>query len=59
MRWAKQAREYSIYGSYDDTCDSFFWGIADTSDSKVKANVYPNRDNPRYYYDVLKSVLTE
>lgn len=59
VRWAKEASEYSIYGSYDDTCDSFFWGIADTSGTERKNNIYPDPGNPRYYYDVVKRVLTE
>ena len=58
IRWAKEASEYSIYGSYDDTCDGFFWGIADTSETKVKHNIYPDSDNPYYYYEILRKILT-
>ncbi len=58
VRWVKDASEYSIYGSYDDTCDSIFWGIADTSASRRECNIYPDPGNPRYYYDVLKKILT-
>ena len=58
VRWANEAEEYSVYGSYDDTCDSFFWGIANTSRTERKSNVYPDPDNPRYYYDIVKRVLT-
>lgn len=59
LRWVKQAEEYSIYGSYDDACDSIFWGIADTSGSKRQCNIYPDPSNPYYYYDILKQVLNE
>jgi hypothetical protein len=55
--WASQAEEYSIYGSYDDTCDGIHWGIADTKGTDVKRNKYPG-DQPYYYYNVLKNILT-
>jgi len=58
VRWAKQSSEYSVYGSYDDACDSIFWGIADTARSKTQHHVYPSPENPRFYYDVLKAELT-
>ena len=57
VRWASEASEYSVYGSYDDTCDGFCWGIADTSKSQMKYNCYPDPQNPRYYYDIVKKVL--
>lgn len=57
--WAKQASEYSVYGSYDDTCDSIFWGIADVSNSKSAHHLSPDPGNPRLYYDILKKELTE
>lgn len=59
VRWVSEASEYSIYGSYDDTCDSIFWGIADTSGTSVKYNLYPDSKNPRYYYDVIQKILTQ
>lgn len=58
VRWAKQASEYSVYGSYDDTCDSIFWGIADVSNSKSAHHISPDPGNPRLYYDILKNELT-
>ncbi len=56
IEWAKQAEEYSIYGSYDDTCDSINWGIADTKGTDVKYNKYP-ADDPYIYYNILKREL--
>ena len=58
IRWAKEASEYSIYGSYDDACDAIFWGIADTSMTTNFYNRYPEPANHRYYYDVLQNELT-
>lgn len=58
VRWAKQASEYSVYGSYDDTCDSIFWGIADTSKSKSAHHVSPTPENPRLYYDILRKEIS-
>lgn len=58
VRWAKQASDYSVYGSYDDTCDSIFWGIADVSKSKTEHHISPDPGNPRLYYDILKKELT-
>lgn len=59
IRWAKEASEYSVYGSYDDTCDSIFWGIADTSKSNTAHHLSPDPGNPRFYYDILKKELTD
>ena len=57
VAWAKEAEQYSVYGSYDDTCDAINWGIADTKSTDVQHNRYPN-DEPYVYYDVLKKALT-
>ncbi len=57
IEWAKQAEEYSIYGSYDDTCDGIHWGIADTRNTSVTRNKYPD-DQPYIYYDTVKELLT-
>ena len=57
VKWASESAEYSIYGSYDDTCDAIHWGIADTKDCKIAFKKYPN-DDPFYYYKVVKEVLT-
>lgn len=58
IEWAKQAKHYSIYGSYDDTCDEVQWGISDTSQSTKSADrLYPDH-YPWAFYDVLKEKLT-
>ncbi len=57
IEWAKQAEHYSIYGSYDDVCDGIHWGIADTKGTDVIRNKYPD-DQPYFYYNILKQVLT-
>lgn len=57
VNWAQEAEHYSIYGSYDDTCDGIHWGIADTEGTDRTQNKYPE-DQPHVYYDVLKEALT-
>ena len=57
VRWASEAEEYSIYGSYDDTCDAIHWGIADTKNCNVAHKKYPD-DQPYTYYKVVKDILT-
>ena len=56
VKWASEAEEYSIYGSYDDVCDAIHWGIADTKNCNIAFKKYPN-DDPLYYYKVVKEVL--
>lgn len=58
VRWAAEAEQYSVYGSYDDTCDGIFWGIADTAKSLRPDHKYPG-NQPYLYYDVLKKVLIQ
>ncbi len=56
--WARQATQYSVYGSYDDTCDGIQWGISRTANSTAPYNIYPgNGSNPRVYYDIIKNKL--
>lgn len=57
IEWAKQADHYSVYGSYDDVCDGIHWGIADTKETDVIRNKYPNNDSS-FYYSTLKEILT-
>ena len=57
VEWASQAGHYSVYGSYDDTCDGIHWGIADTQGTDVERNKYPE-DEPWLYYKVVKERLT-
>ena len=56
-RWASESEESSIYGSYDDVCDAIHWGIADTKNCTVALKKYPD-DQPYFYYNVLKDILT-
>lgn len=60
VEWAGQASEYAVFGSYDDSCDAIFWGIADVSKSerKVHRNVLTEK-NPYAYYNVVKDYLTK
>jgi hypothetical protein len=57
VKWASEAGQYSIYGSYDDVCDAIHWGIADTKNCNKAFKKYPN-DDPYFYYKVVKEVLT-
>ena len=58
VAWAGEASEYCIFGSYDDTCDAIFWGIADTKESKAAHKRYPNGEKPDDYYNVVKEYLS-
>ena len=58
VAWAGEASEYCIFGSYDDTCDAIFWGIADTKESKTAHKRYPNGEKPDDYYNVVKEYLS-
>ncbi len=58
MDWGLQATRYIVIGSYDDTCDAIFWGIADVSEStssfhKNTATV----NDPYIYYNIVKEKL--
>ena len=55
--WAREATEYCIFGSYDDTCDAIFWGIADTRESRNAYKRYPGDESPDAYYNVVKDYL--
>lgn len=59
VHWALKATEYSVIGSYDDTCDSIFWGIADVSES-TKGHIQINRttvNDPYAYYNIVKEEI--
>jgi hypothetical protein len=56
VNWAREASKYSVYGSYDDTCDAINFGIADTRHTSVSYNKYPG-DDPYCYYNVVKNAL--
>lgn len=56
--WAAKAEHYSIYGSYDDTCDNIHWGIHDSKNVTNPLRKYVN-DDPYIYYNVVKDKLTK
>ena len=59
IKWGLRATEYVIFGSYDDTCDAIFWGIADVSKSQTASHINSATvDKPSLYYDILKEELT-
>lgn len=59
MEWVMGATEYAVVGSYDDTCDAIFWGIADCSEStRVKHHANPETvDDPYFYYETVKRTI--
>jgi len=55
VKWALGAKEYAVIGTYDDTCDSIFWGIADVSASTNHKHVNEaTKDDPYVYYNIVK-----
>ena len=59
VEWALGAKEYAVFGSYDDTCDAIHWGISDASGATRECHVNASTvDNPYVYYDILKEALT-
>lgn len=58
VNWAGQADHYTVFGSWDDTCDGIFWGIADCSDSRREYHRNPETlSDPYAYYNVVKDYL--
>ena len=58
VRWSLGAKEYAVIGTYDDTCDAIFWGIADVSNSSGKAHVNDSTKNDPYiYYNIVKEEI--
>ena len=58
MDWGLQASKYVVIGSYDDTCDAIFWGIADVSASDTACHKHDSTVNDPYiYYNIVKSKL--
>ncbi len=58
MEWVLDAKEYMVIGSYDDTCDAIFWGIADVSGSWTSYHINGDtKDDPSCYYDIVRYVL--
>ena len=58
VAWALGASEYAVLGSYDDTCDAIFWGIADVrrSISDYHRNNSTLMD-PYVYYNIVRNSL--
>lgn len=54
--WVAEAEHYSVYGTYDDTCDNIPWGIHDTKNVTNPSRKYAN-DDPYVYYNVVKEKL--
>lgn len=56
--WGMQATRYIVIGSYDDTCDAIFWGIANvkasTTDYHKNADTI---DDPYIYYSIVQETL--
>jgi hypothetical protein len=60
VEWAGQAKQYTVFGSYDDTCDAIFWGIADVSKAEKKVHVNSSTvSDPYAYYNIVKNYLTK
>lgn len=59
VRWALEATEYAVIGSYDDTCDAIFWGIADVVGSHTECHKNSTTVNdPFIYYDIVRKAVT-
>lgn len=56
VSWAAEAEHYSVFGSYDDTCDNINWGIHETKDVTNPNRKHAN-DDPYVYYNVVKNKL--
>ncbi len=58
VKWSLGAKEYAVIGTYDDTCDAIFWGIADVSKSESKVHINDSTKNDPYiYYNIVKEEL--
>ncbi len=59
VEWGLKAKDYVVLGSYDDTCDAIFWGVADVSKSQTACHKNAKTvDKPSIYYDIVKEALT-
>lgn len=57
--WAGDAEHYTVFGSWDDTCDGIFWGIADCSQSNRGYHYHDaTASDPYVYYNVVKNYLS-
>ena len=58
VKWALGASEYAVIGSYDDTCDAIFWGIADVRGSRTESHRNAaTEDDPFVYYNIVRDSL--
>ena len=58
LDWGLQATKYIVIGSYDDTCDAIFWGIADVSASNTAYHKHSATVNDPYvYYNIVRQKL--
>ena len=60
VKWALGAKEYAVIGTYDDTCDCIFWGIADVRGSRNPIHVHKSTKNDPYaYYNIVKEEIAK
>mgnify|MGYP002858120021 CR=1 FL=1 len=60
VQWGLKAKDYVIFGSYDDTCDAIFWGIADVSHSQTDCHKNSSTvGKPSIYYDILQEEIAK
>ena len=58
MTWVLGATEYAVIGSYDDTCDAIFWGIADVRGSITECHRNASTEgDPFIYYNIVRDSL--
>ena len=58
VKWCLGAKEYAVIGTYDDTCDCIFWGIADVSGARNKIHVHEStKSDPYAYYNIVKEEI--
>ena len=58
VKWALGAKEYAVIGTYDDTCDCIFWGIADVRGARNPIHVHEStKDDPYAYYNIVKEEI--
>ena len=60
VKWALGAKNYAVIGTYDDTCDCIFWGIADVSKSTNPKHVNEaTKNDPYIYYNIVKEEIAK
>ena len=59
VTWVLGATEYAVIGSYDDTCDAIFWGVADVRGSVTDYHKNQSTLNDPYvYYNIVRKSVT-